>query len=347
MNPSNHSEFQNILVTGGVGYIGSHTVIELLAAGRHVTILDNFCNSKKSVLDRIEKIAGKRPQLVEADVRDKAALRALFASQRFDAVIHFAGLKAVGESVEMPIAYYDNNVSGSITLFEMMAGAGVKNIVFSSSATVYGDPHTVPIREDFPLSVTNPYGRSKLMIEEVLRDVAKTDSDWRIALLRYFNPVGAHVSGLIGEDPAGIPNNLMPYVAQVAVGLRQQLSVYGDDYPTPDGTGVRDYIHVVDLAKGHLAALGGLARQTGGGVLTVNLGTGRGYSVLEMVKAFERASGRPVAYRIAPRRPGDIAQCFADPTLAEQLLGWRAELDVDAMCEDSWRWQQFAATLPS
>jgi UDP-glucose 4-epimerase len=333
------------LVTGGAGYIGSHTVVELLAAGHEPVILDNLCNSKIAVIDRLEKICGKRPDFVHGDVRDKTTLRSLFAGQRFDAVIHFAGLKAVGESVEIPLSYYDNNVSGSIALFETMAEAGVKTVVFSSSATVYGDPHAVPIKEDFPLSVTNPYGRSKLMIEEVLRDVAKADPSWRIALLRYFNPVGAHVSGLIGEDPAGIPNNLMPYVSQVAAGKLQQLSVYGNDYPTPDGTGVRDYIHVVDLARGHLAALDGLAARATGGVLTVNLGTGRGYSVLDMVHAFERASGRPVPYRIAPRRPGDVAQCYADPALASALIGWHAELDVDAMCADTWRWQQFAATL--
>lgn len=334
-----------LLVTGGAGYIGSHTVVELLAAGHEPVILDNLCNSKAAVLDRLEKICGRRPLFVQGDVRDKVALRQLFGSQAFDAVIHFAGLKAVGESVEMPLAYYDNNVSGSIALFEVMAEAGVRNVVFSSSATVYGDPHAVPIKEDFPLSVTNPYGRSKLMIEEVLRDVARADAGWRIALLRYFNPVGAHASGLIGEDPAGIPNNLMPYVAQVAAGKLQQLSVFGNDYPTPDGTGVRDYIHVVDLARGHLAALAALAAQADGGVLTVNLGTGRGYSVLDMVQAFERASGKPVPYRIAPRRPGDVAQCYADPSLAREMLGWRAALDVDAMCVDTWRWQQQAAAL--
>jgi UDP-glucose 4-epimerase len=255
-----------------------------------------------------------------------------------DAVIHFAGLKAVGESVSKPIEYYSNNVEGSVALFDAMARAAVKTLVFSSSATVYGDPHAVPIQEHFPLSATNPYGRSKLMIEDVLRDIAKADPDWRIALLRYFNPVGAHASGRIGEDPNGIPNNLMPFVAQVAVGKLGRLSVFGNDYPTADGTGVRDYIHVVDLALGHLAALRALERD--GGLLTVNLGTGRGYSVLEMVAAFEQASGRPVPFRIAPRRPGDIAQCYADPALAEKLLGWRAEKDLAAMCADGWRWQQ-------
>jgi len=328
-----------ILVTGGAGYIGSHTVIELLAAGMDVTIIDNLCNSKASVLDRIEAVAGRRPGFVQADIRDRDALKSALSG--CGAVIHFAGLKAVGESVAMPIEYYDNNVSGSVTLFEAMRDANVKTLVFSSSATVYGDPASVPIREDFPLSATNPYGRSKLMIEDVLRDVAKADSSWRIALLRYFNPVGAHVSGTLGEDPNGIPNNLMPYVSQVAVGKLAQLSVFGNDYPTPDGTGVRDYIHVVDLAPGHLAALGALARHAG--VLTVNLGTGRGYSVLEMVRAFEQASGRPVPYRVASRRPGDIAQCYADPGLAKHLLGWQAERGIDAMCADTWRWQQWAA----
>jgi UDP-glucose 4-epimerase len=328
-----------ILVTGGAGYIGSHTVVELLAAGHQVTIYDNLCNSKLSVVDRIANITGCRPDFIHADIRDRATL--LPAVAGCDAVIHFAGLKAVGESVAQPLRYYDNNVTGSIALFEAMAEAGVRHLVFSSSATVYGDPHTVPIREDFPLSATNPYGRSKLMVEDMLRDLAKADSHWRIALLRYFNPVGAHVSGTLGEDPHGIPNNLMPYIAQVAAGRLQCLSVFGDDYPTPDGTGVRDYIHVVDLARGHLAALAGLDR--GPGVLTVNLGTGRGYSVLEMVRAFEAASGRPVPYRIAPRRSGDVAACYADPSLAEQLLGWKAQLGVDAMCADGWRWQQWAA----
>jgi UDP-glucose 4-epimerase len=329
-----------VLITGGAGYIGSHTVVELLATGFDVTILDNLSNSKASVIDRIEAIAGKRPTFVQGDIRDRETLLAALAG--CGAVIHFAGLKAVGESVAKPIEYYDNNVAGSVALFEAMRDSGVKTLVFSSSATVYGDPASVPIREDFPLSATNPYGRSKLMIEDVLRDIAKADDTWRIALLRYFNPVGAHASGTLGEDPNGIPNNLMPFVSQVAVGKLQQLSVFGNDYPTPDGTGVRDYIHVVDLALGHLAALGALSREPG--LLTVNLGTGRGYSVLEMVHAFEQASGRPVPYRIAPRRPGDIAQCFADPALAANLLGWRAERGIDAMCADSWRWQQWAAS---
>jgi UDP-glucose 4-epimerase len=323
------------LVTGGLGYIGSHTCVELLGAGHRVTVVDNLSNSKLAVLDRITEIAGARPAFIKADIRDRRAM--VEALRGCDAVIHFAGLKAVGESVEKPLLYYRNNVEGSIALFEAMAETGVKTVVFSSSATVYGDPASVPIREDAALSSTNPYGRSKLMIEDILRDIAKADPTWRIALLRYFNPVGAHASGRIGEDPNGIPNNLMPYVAQVAVGKLACLSVFGNDYPTPDGTGVRDYIHVVDLAKGHLAALTALERQ--GGLLTVNLGTGQGYSVLEMVKAFETASGRPVPYRIAPRRAGDIATCYADPALAAELLGWCAELGLDAMCADAWRWQ--------
>ena len=330
-----------ILVTGGTGYIGSHTVVELMAAGNDVLIVDNLCNSKASVLDRIERIAGRRPGFAQLDVRDRVALRKLFSAHRVDAVIHFAGLKAVGESVTRPLAYYDNNVSGSVALFECMLDAGVKTIVFSSSATVYGDSPQMPIREDFPLSASNPYGRTKLMIEEILRDLAKSDSEWYVGLLRYFNPVGAHASGMIGEDPNGIPNNLMPYVAQVAMGKLKELPVYGNDYPTPDGTGVRDYIHVVDLARGHLAALTALRKHAG--VLTVNLGTGRGYSVLEMVRAFAVVSGKPIPYRIVERRQGDIAQCYADPALARKLLGWQAQLGIDAMCADAWRWQQWAA----
>ena len=329
-----------ILITGGTGYIGSHTVVELMAAGYDVFIIDNLCNSKASVLDRIERIAGRRPGFAQIDVRDRLALRRFFTDHRFEAVIHFAGLKAVGESVERPLAYYDNNVSGSVALVECMMEAEVKTMVYSSSATVYGDPVSVPIREDFPLSPANPYGRSKLMIEEILRDVASTDPAWRIALLRYFNPVGAHSSGLIGEDPNDIPNNLMPYIAQVAAGKLKELPVYGADYPTPDGTGVRDYIHVVDLARGHLAALNVLREHSG--VLTVNLGTGRGYSVLEMVRAFAAASGQAVPYRIVERRPGDIAQCYADPALARKLLGWKAQLGIEAMCADTWRWQRWA-----
>ncbi|WP_153116954.1 UDP-glucose 4-epimerase GalE [Rhodocyclus tenuis] len=330
-----------ILITGGAGYIGSHTCIELLAAGFDLVVIDNFSNSKPAVLGRVEEISGRKLPFFEADVRDRAALRAVFGQYAIGAVIHFAGLKAVGESVAQPLRYYDNNVCGSVALFEVMAEFGVKTLVFSSSATVYGDPHSVPICEDFPLSATNPYGRSKLMIEEVLRDTAHADDSWRIALLRYFNPVGAHVSGLIGEDPNGIPNNLMPYISQVAVGLREQLSVFGGDYPTPDGTGVRDYIHVVDLARGHVAALQALLQRAG--VLTVNLGTGQGYSVLQVVQAFERASGRAVPYRIVERRPGDIAQCYADPAQARGLLGWQAERGIEEMCRDAWRWQQWAA----
>jgi UDP-glucose 4-epimerase len=330
-----------ILITGGTGYIGSHTVVELMAAGHDVFIVDNLCNSKASVLDRIERIAGRRPGFAQLDVRDRAALRKLFSANRIDAVIHFAGLKAVGESVARPLAYYDNNVSGSVALFECMLVAGVTTIVFSSSATVYGELPSVQFREDFPLSPVNPYGRTKMMIEDVLRDMAKADSAWRVALLRYFNPVGAHASGLIGEDPNGIPNNLMPYIAQVAMGKLKELPVYGNDYPTPDGTGVRDYIHVVDLARGHLAALS--ASRGHSGVLTVNLGTGHGYSVLEMVHAFAAASGKPIPYRIVGRRLGDLAEYFADPALARKLLGWQAQLGIDAMCTDVWRWQRWAA----
>lgn len=326
-----------ILVTGGTGYIGSHTAVELMQAGFEILIVDNCCNSKAAVLDRIEHIVGCRPRFVQADIRNRESMRALFADHSFDAVIHFAGLKAVGESVARPLHYYDNNVHGSLVLFETMAEAGVKTLVFSSSATVYGDPHTVPIREDFPLSATNPYGRSKLIIEEILRDVARVDASWRIALLRYFNPVGAHESGLIGEDPHGIPNNLMPYIAKVASGNLAELSVFGNDYPTHDGTGVRDYIHVVDLARGHLAALKVLPVVEG--VLTVNLGTGLGYSVLDVVMAFEAASERRIPYRIADRRPGDIAACYADPSFAKTLLGWQAQYGLDEMCRDSWRWQ--------
>ena len=328
---------KSVLVTGGAGYIGSHTCVELMQAGFEVTILDNLCNSKAVVVDRLERICGTRPAFVEGDVRDRSLLRKLFSHGKFDAVIHFAGLKAVGESVALPLAYYDNNVSGSIALLQVMREQGVKTLIFSSSATVYGDPQRVPIQEDFPLGATNPYGRSKLMIEEVLGDLAQAETGWNIARLRYFNPAGAHRSGLIGEDPNGIPNNLMPYVAQVASGRRESLSVFGNDYPTPDGTGVRDYIHVVDLARGHVAALNTFRRTTG--LLTVNLGTGRGYSVLEMVAAFEKASTRSVAYRICPRRAGDIATCYADPTLAEQVLGWRAEYGIETMCADAWRWQ--------
>ena len=326
-----------VVLTGGAGYIGSHTAVECLAAGHDVVVFDNLSNSSPLSLERVATIAGRPVEFVEGDIRDRDALRRLFAAHRVDAVIHFAGLKAVGESVEKPLLYYDNNIAGSIALFEEMTAGGVKSVVFSSSATVYGDPASVPITEDFPLSATNPYGWSKLFIETMLRDLAHADGGWKIALLRYFNPVGAHASGLIGEDPRGIPNNLMPYIAQVAVGRRQQLSVFGGDYPTPDGTGVRDYIHVVDLARGHVAALDRLAGLQG--AHTWNLGTGRGVSVLEMVRAFEAASGKSVPYRIVDRRPGDVAQCWADPGRAARELGWRAEHDLARMCADAWRWQ--------
>ena len=327
-----------LLVTGGAGYIGSHTCIELLRAGFDPVVVDNLVNSKPEALRRVEKIAGRGVPFHQADIRDKSALLDIFSRHAIEAVIHFAGLKAVGESVENPLLYYDNNVAGTLTLCEAMAEAGVKRIVFSSSATVYGDPREVPIREDAPVGgITNPYGRSKLMVEDILRDLHVADPTWRVALLRYFNPVGAHESGLLGEDPHGIPNNLMPFIAQVAVGRRPYLNVFGDAYPTPDGTGVRDYIHVVDLALGHVAALRYLADHDG--VLTVNLGTGRGYSVLEMVTAFGKACGHEIPYRIAPSRAGDIARCYADPALAERLLGWLAERDVAAMCADTWRWQ--------
>jgi UDP-glucose 4-epimerase len=327
----------NILVTGGMGYIGSHTCVELLNAGHRVTILDNLVNSDRGVQQRIERITGKPVAFVEADIRDRSAVEAAFDAHKVDAVIHFAGLKAVGESVQQPLRYYDNNVTGSIVLFETMAKFGVGTLVFSSSATVYGDPASVPITEDFPLSATNAYGRSKLMIEDMLRDLARAEPQWRIALLRYFNPVGAHESGLIGEEPQGIPNNLVPYIAQVAAGQREKLSVYGGDYPTPDGTGMRDYIHVVDLAIGHVRTLDKLA--TSDGVLTYNLGTGRGNSVLEMVRAFEQACGKPIPYQVVARRPGDIAKCFADPSRAQRELGWTATRDIAQMCADSWRYQ--------
>lgn len=326
-----------VLVTGGAGYIGSHTCIELLGCGHDVVVVDNLCNSKAESLHRVQELAGRSLTFIQADIRDREAMRAVFRAHVIDAVIHFAALKAVGESVAKPLMYYENNIAGTVALAEVMGEAGVKTLVFSSSATVYGDPASVPIREDFPTGPTNPYGRTKWMMEYVLRDMAAADPSWRIALLRYFNPVGAHPSGRIGEDPNGIPNNLMPFVSQVAVGKRAKLGVFGDDYPTPDGTGVRDYIHVVDLAKGHVRAIERMAREAG--VLTVNLGTGRGYSVLEVVHAFEAASGRKVPYEIGPRRPGDIAQCYADPAMAEKELGWRAERGIEEMCADAWRWQ--------
>lgn len=326
-----------ILVTGGAGYIGSHTCVELINEGHEVVVVDNLSNAKISVMERVEKITGKKSTFVQADIRDAAALEAVFTEHKIDAVIHFAGLKAVGESVQMPLSYYENNVSGSVVLFQTMAKFGVKTLVFSSSATVYGDPATVPILENFPLGATNPYGRSKLMVEEILRDLSVSDSTWRIALLRYFNPVGAHESGLIGEDPNGIPNNLLPFVAQVAEGRREVLSVYGNDYPTVDGTGMRDYIHVVDLAIGHVKTLGKLSQSEG--VFTYNLGTGKANSVLEVVRAFEKASGKTVPYKIVDRRPGDIAVCFAHTELAERELGWRAQKNIEQMCADAWRWQ--------
>jgi len=330
------SNINTILVTGGAGYIGSHTCVELLNAGYNVVVFDNFCNSHPESLRRVEQITGKSVITCQADIRDMNAITACIEEHACQAVIHFAGLKAVGESVEKPLHYYDNNVAGTLCLLQAMQKCGVKNIVFSSSATVYGEPQFLPLTENHPLSTTNPYGQTKLVIEEMLRDLYRSDASWSIGILRYFNPVGAHQSGLIGEDPQGIPNNLMPYVAQVAVGRREQLNVWGGDYPTPDGTGVRDYIHVVDLAVGHLRALERLAEPQ---CFTVNLGTGIGYSVLDVVKAFEKASGRPVPYLIGPRRAGDVDAFYSDPTLAAELLGWRAERGMEAMCEDHWRWQ--------
>ncbi|MCG8394975.1 MAG: UDP-glucose 4-epimerase GalE [Pseudomonadales bacterium] len=328
----------SILVTGGAGYIGSHTVLLLLEAGHDVLVLDNFSNSSAEGLRRVESLTGRTVSLVEGDIRDRTCLDVLFREHSISAVIHFAGLKAVGESVLQPLRYYDCNVTGTLTLLEAMSQAGVKTLVFSSSATVYGDPASVPIREDFPLSATNPYGATKLHIEDMLRDLYRSDDAWSLALLRYFNPVGAHESGQIGEDPSGIPNNLMPFIAQVAVGKREKLNVFGGDYPTPDGTGVRDYIHVMDLAQGHLAALEALEAK--GGLITTNLGTGRGYSVLEMIKAFEAASGKTVSFEIVERRPGDVASCYADPSHGEKVLGWKAERGIEDMCRDHWRWQK-------
>ena len=327
----------HILVTGGAGYIGSHTCVELLNAGHAVTVVDNLSNSKPAAVERVRQISGRELSFIEADVRDRAALAEAFAVKPVDAVIHFAGLKAVGESVAQPLSYYDNNLNSNFALLEVMQSAGCRNLVFSSSATVYGDPRTVPIDESFELHATNPYGRTKLMGEEILRDIYAADRQWNFALLRYFNPVGAHASGLIGEDPNGIPNNLMPYITQVAIGKLERLRVFGDDYPTPDGTGVRDYIHVVDLAVGHLRAIEKLATKPG--LVTYNLGTGQGYSVLDVVKAFEQASGRPIPYEITARRPGDIAACYADATLARSELGWQAARGIAEMCADSWRWQ--------
>lgn len=330
-------QMKRVLLTGATGYIGSHTWCELIAAGYDVVGLDNLSNSSRNVLPRIAEITGQEPVFVEGDVRDATLLDQVFTEQRPDAVIHFAAYKAVGESVEKPIDYYENNIGGLLSLIRGMQRHGVRPFVFSSSATVYGNPHTVPIVEDFPLSATNPYGQTKLIGEQILRDLARSASDWRIATLRYFNPVGAHESGLIGEDPRGVPNNLMPYVAQVAIGKRETLRVFGGDYPTPDGTGVRDYIHVVDLAAGHVAAVRRLLEVPES--FTVNLGTGRGYSVLDVVRAYERASGRAVRYELAPRRAGDVASCYADPALARRALGWEARRGLDEMCRDSWRWQ--------
>ncbi len=330
---------QHIIVTGGAGYIGSHTCLELLNNGYRVTVIDNLSNASREGLRRVEELTGKPVEFFKADLLDPDALDLFFSIHNdADGVIHFAGLKAVGESVARPLLYYQNNITGTLNLCQAMTKYGIKNIVFSSSATVYGDPASVPITEEFPLlACTNPYGRTKAMIEDILRDIHVADNTWNIALLRYFNPVGAHKSGRIGEDPNGIPNNLMPYISQVAVGKLPELSVFGNDYPTHDGTGVRDYIHVVDLAVGHLKALEKLAQKPG--VVTYNLGTGKGYSVLDMVKAFEGASGRKIPYKIAPRRAGDIAQCYADPSLARRELGWQAERGLKEMCEDSWRWQ--------
>jgi UDP-glucose 4-epimerase len=327
-----------LLITGGTGYIGSHACVSLAREGYELIIVDNLCNSSVNVLDRLATICTKRPLFVHGDIRDAATLDRLFAAHTIGAVLHFAGLKAVSESVEKPFKYYENNVVGTVQLLAAMARAAVKTIVFSSSATVYGDPASAPVCEDSPRTGTNPYGRTKLMIEDILADMYQADRQWRIALLRYFNPVGAHESGLIGEDPEGVPNNLMPYMAQVAAGKREFLNIWGDDYPTPDGTGIRDYIHVCDLAEGHVAALGYLYSE--GKVLTVNLGTGQGHSVLDMVRAFEKASGRPVPFRIGPRRSGDSARCWADVTLAQRLLRWKAKRNIDQMCTDAWRWQQ-------
>ncbi len=323
-----------VLVTGGAGYIGSHTCVELLNAGEEIIILDNFYNSKPEALNRIRQITGKDFLFYEADLLDKAAIERIFSENSIDSVIHFAGLKAVGESVQKPILYYHNNITGTLNLCDVMQSHNVKKIVFSSSATVYGSPKSVPIDETFPLSTTNPYGSTKLMIEQILRDIYIADNEWSIALLRYFNPIGAHPSGLIGEDPNGIPNNLVPYIAQVAVGKLECLGVFGNDYPTHDGTGVRDYIHVVDLALGHLKALDKVRRDKGADAY--NLGTGKGYSVLDVVKAYEKACGKPVKYQIKPRRPGDIAECYANPKKAKEILGWEATRGIDEMCRDSW-----------
>ncbi|NLZ81319.1 MAG: UDP-glucose 4-epimerase GalE [Clostridiales bacterium] len=327
-----------ILVTGGAGYIGSHTCVELLNAGYEVVVVDNLSNSSEESLRRVEKITDKKIKFYKMDLLDKSALYSVFEKEEIQSVIHFAGLKAVGESVQKPLQYYTTNIVSTLTLCEVMSSFGVKNLVFSSSATVYGNPATVPIKEDFPLSATNPYGRTKLMIEEILRDLSVADKEWNIVLLRYFNPIGAHKSGLIGEDPKGIPNNLIPYITQVAVGKLKALGVYGDDYDTPDGTGVRDYIHVVDIAVGHVKAIERI--KISSGIATYNLGTGKGYSVLDMVNAFSKVCEKEIPYNIMSRRPGDIATCYADASLAEEELKWKAERNLDEMCEDAWRWQK-------
>jgi len=326
-----------ILVTGGTGYIGSHTVLELLEAGYDTVVLDNLCNSSEESIRRVGEITGKQAVFYKADIRDEEAMNRIFQAEKPDAVIHFAGLKAVGESVQIPLEYYDNNINGTLVLLRAMRSCGCKSIVFSSSATVYGKPETVPIREDFPLSATNPYGRTKLMIEKILGDLYVSDPSWNVILLRYFNPIGAHESGRIGEDPDGIPNNLLPYVAKVAVGRLEKVNVFGNDYDTPDGTGVRDYIHVVDLAKGHVKALEKICQNPG--LEVYNLGTGNGYSVLDIIHAFSKACGHEIPYVIGPRRPGDIDVCYADPAKARKELGWEAEYDLNRMCEDTWRWQ--------
>lgn len=326
-----------ILVTGGAGFIGSHTCVELLENGYEVVVLDNLCNSSEESLKRVEKITGKKVTFYKADLLDRKAVEAVFSKEKIESVIHFAGLKAVGESVQMPLEYYHNNITGTLILCDVMRAHGVKKMIFSSSATVYGSPETVPIKEDFPLSVTNPYGRTKLMLEEILTDLHVADAEWNVVLLRYFNPIGAHQSGLIGEDPNGIPNNLTPYITQVAIGKLKEVGVFGEDYDTPDGTGVRDYIHVVDLAKGHVKALNKLSEAPK--VRIYNLGTGKGYSVLEVIQAFSEAIGKPIPYRILERRAGDIAICYADPALAREELGWVAEKGIREMCEDAWRWQ--------
>jgi UDP-glucose 4-epimerase len=328
-----------VLLTGGTGYIGSHTCVELMAAGWMPVVVDNLCNSSPVVLDRIERIAGRRPAFVAADVRDRGTLDRVFGEHPIDAVVHFAGLKSVGESVAEPLRYYENNVVGTTVLLDAMTRHRVTKIVFSSSATVYGVAETMPLTEDSPLGPINPYGRTKLMIEQILGDIAAAAPEWRVMLLRYFNPVGAHASGLIGEDPVGVPNNLMPYVAQVAVGRRSRLNVFGGDYATPDGTGVRDYIHVVDLALGHVAALNRICASDAPRAAIVNLGTGRGHTVLEVVRSFESVSGRSVPYEIVARRPGDVATCYADVARARLLLGWQARRRLDEMCADAWRWQ--------